>query len=134
MGRPSKYDPKFIDEIDNYLQTCGREQTKLPTKEEFAQTIGVDDETLDNWSKVHSEFLGAIKKITRAQKVQLINDGIYGGKEVNATMCIFLLKANHGMIETERHLFEGENVMINLNTEHENNGLPGNSAVSTETA
>jgi len=28
-----------------------------------------------------------------------MNDGLYGGKEVNSTMAIFLLKANHGLIE-----------------------------------
>ena len=26
-----------------------------------------------------------------------MNDGMYGGKEVNAAMAIFLLKANHGL-------------------------------------
>ena len=32
--------------------------------------------------------------------MKLINDGLYGGKEVNSIMAIFLLKANHGMIDS----------------------------------
>lgn len=132
-GRPTKYDPRFIDEVDSYLQTCGKEQTKLPTKEEFAQIIGVDDETLIEWRKKYERFSAAIKKIESAQKIQLINDGIYGGKEVNATMCIFLLKANHGLVETDKHVFESD-TLINLNTKYETNQLSGDSAVSTKTA
>ena len=56
VGRPSKYDPKFINEVDEYLATCGREQTKLPKKYEFASFIGCDDTTLDEWAKKYPEF------------------------------------------------------------------------------
>ena len=41
------------------------------------------------------------------QKEQMIDDGAYGGKEVNASMFIFLLKVNHGMIETEKKMLVG---------------------------
>jgi hypothetical protein len=39
----------------------------------------------------------SIKKLADLQKNQLMNDGMYGGKEVNAGMAIFLLKAVHGL-------------------------------------
>lgn len=98
-GRPTKYDPIFIEEVDKYLETTGREQTRLPTKQGFALHIGVDDDTLDNWAKSDKEFFGALKKLMQTQAEQLINDGIYGGKEVNSTIVKLLLQNNHGMKE-----------------------------------
>lgn len=114
-GRPTKYDPSFIDEVDNYLATTGKEQTTLPTKQGFALHIGVDDDTLDNWANARypvdhdvielrgelkrPEFFGALKKLMQTQATQLINDGIYGGKEVNATIIKLLLQNNHNMRE-----------------------------------
>ena len=98
-GRPTKYNPIFISKVDEYIRTTGREQTKLPTKEGFAMYIGVDDDTLDNWAKKDKEFFGALKKLMFTQKEQLINDGIYGGKEVNSTIVKLLLQNNHGMKE-----------------------------------
>lgn len=99
-GRPTKYTPSFIPQVDEYLSSCGREQTKLPKKSEYARFIGVDDTTLDEWAKKYPEFSLAIKKIEQSQQEQLMDDGLYGGKEVNSAMAIFLLKVNHGMKET----------------------------------
>lgn len=115
-GRPTKYKKKYIKMVDEYLKTCGKQNEKLPKKSEYARYIGVNDNTLDNWcnekdeegNPVHPEFLCAIKRIEEAQKEQLMDDGMYGGKEVNSTMAIFLLKCNHGMIETDKHIHEGE--------------------------
>ncbi len=98
-GRPTKYDPSFIEKVDEYLQTqVGR--TKLPTRYSFAQYIGVNDDSLDAWEKQDKNFFRALKKIENAQREKLMDDGLYGGKEVNPGMAIFLLKVNHGMIET----------------------------------
>ena len=102
-GRPSKYDPSFVDEVDIYIATKGKYQTSLPTKQGFALHIGVDDDTLDNWANakdekgelLHPEFFGALKHLKDLQAEQLVNDGIYGGKEVNgpakASPPVFLL-------------------------------------------
>jgi hypothetical protein len=100
VGRPTKYDPKFIDKIDEYLATTGREQTELPTIEGFALYIDVSRDSIYEWMKEYKEFSDTIKKLEDKQKNQLINDGLYGGKEVNPGMAIFLLKANHKLIET----------------------------------
>ncbi len=96
-GRPTKYNPQFIDEVDKYLHNLN--STEVPLKEDFAYKIGVDDDTLDNWAKNNKEFFGALKRIMQKQKIQLINDGIYGGKEVNPTITKLLLQNNHGMKE-----------------------------------
>ena len=98
-GRPSKYDPINIIKVVDYLKTTGREQTKLPTVEGFAIYLGVSKKTLYNWADEHKEFLHALDELMTYQAEQLINDGIYGGKEVNATIVKLLLQNNHGMKE-----------------------------------
>lgn len=105
VGAPTKYDPEFpyLQKANEYLKKCGREQTRLPKVEEFCdEELDIDDDTAVEWCKLYpkSEFSAAIKKIKRAQKGQLIDDGMYGGKEVNPGVAVFLLKVNHGMVET----------------------------------
>ena len=82
---------------------------------------GFSDEDIAEWAHKYPEFSRAIKKIEDAQENQLIDDGMYGGKEVNAAMAIFLLKANHGKIETSRTELTGKdgntlNITINAGT------------------
>lgn len=107
-GQPTKYDPDFdyASEVEDYLKECSREQTRLPKISEFARRLRVNRDTIQEWERVHPEFSVTIKRIKDAQEEQLMDDGLYGGKEVNSTMAIFLLKVNHGMIETERHIWE----------------------------
>jgi hypothetical protein len=125
-GRPTIYKDIYIDKIPEYIKTCtGREQTELPTVEGFADYIDVDTDTINNWCDAkdekeelkHPEFFGAIKRLKDRQKNQLMNDGMYGGKEVNAGMAIFLLKANHGLIETGRTELvgkDGKPITVNI--------------------
>lgn len=108
VGRPTKYEDKFVDQVEEYIQTTGREQTTLPTVEGYARYIGVNTDTIAEWCKTHPEFTDAIKELKEKQKEQLMTDGMYGGKEVNSAMAIFLLKANHNMIETERKEITGK--------------------------
>lgn len=114
----------MIQIAKDYINSCGREATELPTIEGLALVLGVDDETIGLWGKKHPEFSATIKELVGKQKNQLINDGMYGGKEVNSTMAIFLLKANHNMIETERKMLVGESgneiqIKITEEKEHE---------------
>lgn len=117
-GRPTKYDPAFINQIDEYIATTGKEQMTLPKREGFARYIGINIDTLVEWCKIHPEFSVAIKKIDELQKENLMDDGLYGGKEVNSTMAIFLLKVNHGMVETEKKILANDvdHPLIKLDT------------------
>jgi len=90
----------MVQELDEYLRTTGREQTSLPTVEGYSLWLGVDDDQINEWTKRYPEFHAAIKRLKALQKNQLMEDGLYGGKEVNSTMAIFLLKVNHAMVET----------------------------------
>lgn len=96
-GRPTKYNPDVFRKIKEYLSMCGREQTGLPSLEGLALHLDVRRETIWEWSKRYPEFSNSLKKIAEKQKQQLMEDGMYGGKEVNAAMAIFLLKAVHRM-------------------------------------
>ena len=69
-GRPTKYEERFIQEVDTYLDTCVDVETErvktsgdkstgyelgvsvnLPMIEGFAQFIGVHKDTLTTWEK-----------------------------------------------------------------------------------
>lgn len=112
IGRPTKYTEDMPDRLQDYLVTTGRNQTTLPTVEGFAKFLGVNDDTVNVWASeivdddkgfpkyLYPRFSAAIKELKAIQREQLMNDGLYGGKEVNSTMAIFLLKANHNMVET----------------------------------
>lgn len=99
VGRPSKYNSAFIDEVDKYLATTGKEQMHLPKIESFAIRLDVSKNTLYEWAKLNPKFQDALDRIMKRQAEQLIDDGIYGGKEVNSTIVKLLLQNNHGMRE-----------------------------------
>lgn len=98
-GRPTKYEERFNDELDKYLETTGSKNKRLPTIQGFSLWLDVDDETLTEWAKAHKEFSATFSRLKKIQAEQLINDGIYGGKDVNATIVKLLLQNNHGMKE-----------------------------------
>lgn len=113
VGRPSKYDLKVISpKVDEYLASCTSENMKLPTVEGLALHLGVNKDTLYEWNKKHEEFSDYLKKIADQQKENLINQGFYGGREVNGSMGIFLLKAIHGLREND-----GNNVNVQVNVQ-----------------
>jgi hypothetical protein len=114
-GRPTKYKPEFVNELDEYLTTTGKEQTSLPTRQGFALWLGIDDETLIEWGKKYPDFSATLKRLMQIQAKQLIDDGIYGGKEVNATIVKLLLQNNHGMREkTETDITTGGDKLESL--------------------
>lgn len=107
-GRPSKYSLELAKEIDNYLETCGSHNLKLPQVTDFARFIGISKDTIYKWADKYEDISDAIKKIKDLQEVELINNGLYSSKEVSSTMAIFLLKTNHNYIETEKRVLMGE--------------------------
>jgi hypothetical protein len=94
---PYKYSEDIIIKTNEYISSCSMAQMELPTVEGLALFLEVNDDTIVEWSKTYEEFGELYKKLMMTQKVQLINNGAYGGKEVNTAMFIFLLKNNHNM-------------------------------------
>jgi hypothetical protein len=100
VGRPTIYTPEINKKAEEYLETTGRMQTRLPKLTEFYRFIGISRQCADEWKDKYQEFGDTCKKIHELQQEELIDDGLFGGKEVNPGMAIFLLKVNHGMVET----------------------------------
>lgn len=117
-GRPTKYDPKFIDSVDEYLATRQDEEyqlvksqgssstsfenkirVRLPTLEGFAQFIGVNNSTIYEWEKHHGEFSNALYKIREEQRKRLLDKGLSG--DYNPVIAKLVLSANHGMAEKQ---------------------------------
>lgn len=98
IGRPTKYKHEFIKIAEDYLQEC-KNMKKIPFLEEVAIKIGVSEKTVSRWSEANDDFCLAIEDITLYQKMALKTLGL--GKNTTQ-MAIFLLKANHGLIETEK--------------------------------
>ena len=106
-GRPTDYKPGVIDQINEYLLGAVPENQKIPTIEGIALKLGVSRNTLYEWAKIHPEFQDTLEEMRVRQKEALIEIGIFGGKEINATIVALLLKVNHDMIETERKQIVG---------------------------
>jgi hypothetical protein len=110
-GRPTKYDSKYIDAVDEYLKTCNDEyktvtvgsevikrlEVKLPMIEDFALQNDIPISTLYDWEKENPDFSVALDKIRSSQKRVLLNKGISG--EYNSTIARLTLSANHNMKE-----------------------------------
>jgi hypothetical protein len=84
-GRPTKYDPKYCEEVIEYM---GRGFSKTA----FAGRIGIARNTLLNWADENPEFLRAIKigesSRTGALEEQMLSEDL--GPRVTAR--IFALK------------------------------------------
>lgn len=108
VGAPSKYTSDAIDKINKYLEDAIPENMEIPTVEGIALKLGINRDTLYHWAKVHPEFSDTLDKLKMLQKKYLINTGIFGGKEINATIIQLLLKVNHEMVEVNRTELTGK--------------------------
>jgi len=107
-GRPSKYNDEMLAKAKAYYHKClGNIDNKkrMPLLEELARLCDVHGETLENWCEENEEFFETIKKLKELQKERIVQIG-FGAK--NPTFAIFMLKANHGMIETEKRILAGQ--------------------------
>lgn len=94
FGRPTKYLPEYCEQIVEHFQqplyretvaqdgTVTRVKNLFPTMARFADKIGVDDETLLEWAKIHPDFSASLKKAKKLQEANLQEgalDGAYHG-------------------------------------------------------
>jgi len=85
MGRPSKYDPRFCDEVEDLMRQ-GFSKTAA------AGAIGVDRDTFLNWAREHPDFFGAVKRGEAARTHKLETDLLLAPDGPNVTSRIFALK------------------------------------------
>lgn len=117
-----KYSPEMVQKVHDYLQTTGKEQMHLPKIQSLALFLGVNRDTLYTWEKEHEEFKEALEIVRMKQAEQLIDDGIYGGKEVNAAIVKLMLENNHGMRGEE----QGGTITLIYNIHNDNRLLQVN--------
>ena len=51
MARPTDYNESMITKANEYIDSCGREATELPTVEGCAKALGVARDTIYEWIK-----------------------------------------------------------------------------------
>lgn len=103
--RPTKYNEEILKKTNDYLMKSITETDTHPTIIELSLILGVDDDTIVEWCKIYKEFSASIKAIKKLQEQRLQFNGLNG--KFNNTMSIFLLKCNHGYIETSRQEITG---------------------------
>lgn len=122
VGRPIKLTEAKLKAAQRYYKEC-LDSKETPFVEELAiYYLDVDRGTIDNWvsyanDEAHMakqtplnrrlllQFFLTIKKLSTMQLFRLKKDGL--GDKRNA-VAIFLMKANHGMVETTRHEVTGK--------------------------
>lgn len=98
-GRPTKYSKDMYPLIEEYLGEATPQNMKIPTVEGLCLKLGIFKDTAYRWAKEYPEFSDALSLIKHKQKEYLTEIGIFGGKEINATIVALLLKVNHDMVE-----------------------------------
>ncbi len=109
IGRPTKYNEEILSKAQSYVLDCQNDQ-QMPFIEELALTLDVNEDTVVEWTKAHSEFSATVERLRMLQKFYLKKGALE--KKLHPTLTIFLLKANHGMNEEEKVQNEPLNVIV----------------------
>jgi len=111
LAPQSKYSTLMLKKAEEYYKECVSDQKKMPYMEELGLKLGVDTDTINNWGNDERiEKFGTIKRnIKELQRLRLMQRGLESNKPV---MSIFLLKANHGFVETNKQINESDHIQI----------------------
>lgn len=99
VGRPTKYNEEMLASAQSYVQHC-QDAQEMPFMEEIALRLGVNEDTVVEWTKIYYEFSATVETLRTLQKLHLKKGALE--KKLHPSLSIFLLKANHGMNEEEK--------------------------------
>ena len=116
ITKPTKYNEKIIEKTKEYLKGAIPENMDIPTVEGLSVYLDIGLRTLYTWGKKYKRFGTLLKAIKTKQKLCLMQIGIFGGKEINATIVALMLRVNHKMVETTKSDITsgGEKMTINV--------------------
>jgi len=123
-GRPTKYNDDMPKKVEEYLSTCVDEEyivdkgggrtaigtrVNLPTLAGAALYLGVDKETITEWTKIHKEFSVVINVLRQAQESVLVNKGLSGDYH---PLIAKVLLTKHGYSDKQEidHTTKGESI------------------------
>ena len=111
----SKYDPEYCDRMLAYF----RSEEKYPQFEEFADSINVTGNTLNNWRSDHEEFNAVYERCLEIQRMKLNKFALLG--VFNSSYAKFIAVNHHGMAErTEQKLSADDGVEVYVNVKAPN--------------
>ena len=104
IGRPTKYNENTVVITREYYQEC-LDTDIIPYVESLQRKLDIDYDTVIAWSDKYLPFSQLIKKIKDLQKNRL-QEVALGQRKGNVIGAIFLLKVNHGFIETQKSVVQ----------------------------
>lgn len=96
-----KYNNTIVGKVEKYYK-----EVEIPFVEEIAEILDVSDQTIVDWCKKHPEFKVVYDRLIRKQKLQLLKGSM--NRDIATAGAIFQLKANHGLIESEKRIVAGD--------------------------
>lgn len=113
-GRPTKYTKETPRRVISYIKKC-QEKGLFPTIEHLAYDLGVGTRILYEWEKLYSDFLQTMDMLRDAQRHLLISGGLTN--KYNPRFASFLLKANHGFVDSKPAINATQNNTFNVSPE-----------------
>lgn len=131
-GRPSSYKPEYCENLISHFDidpiiykdititykdgtTCEKsvpEASPTPYFSEWQKKIGISNQTMHDWTKVHVEFLDAYKRAKQLQEEFLMETALKGVH--NSTFTIFAMKNICGWRDEQHIKGDGFNQIINI--------------------
>lgn len=105
-GRPTKFNDEILTKTRSYYQRHVNPKdgkVTIPYVQELAIILDISRETMNQWEENIPEFSDTIKRIKNLQELRLLQRTL----SKNPTGAIFQLKANHGMMETDKQILQG---------------------------
>lgn len=110
----NNFSTKYNDNYCELMLKYFTESEHYPTFELFAETIGVTEQTLQNWCNDRPRFCAYYQRCKNIQKGRLLQGGLE--YKYNSTLVKFIAINCHGMSDKTEQKVEGEtNATITVN-------------------